>query len=380
MVTHLKFKETTFYEQLQNSEQLDLRDGRGKFLNLAHILLGITLGLLRNRDGNLSSIHRSMKNTNKILCSFLEIREQQVVSRAHLPIVLHKVNLPLFEQLLFDNYGIELNEQEKEWFAGDGKELRGSIEKGDKRGEAIVQLARHGDREILGQSFYNGKKESEKPCVRELLVQTQANKQKISLDALHLNPATTEVVNKQGGIFLIGLKDNQQILNAAMKKYAEQNLPIDQAITLDKGHGRVEKRSYFHYDISQQEFAPRWKDTNFNSLFKVERQRYVGNTGKESKEVDYYVSNGKLNKQEDYFSAIRGHWSIEVNNHVRDVTLREDEFKTKKKPLSKVMAGLRTLTIKLLGLIKPKNMVAQLEFFVDDFQGLLFWLRSVNFL
>jgi len=197
MVTHLKLKETTFYEQLQNSQQLDLRDNRGKSLDLAHVLLGVTLGLLRKRDGNLSSIHRSMENTNKVVCLFLEIPEQQVVSRPHISILLQKVNLPVFEQLLFDNYGIALNEQEKAWFAGDGKELRGSIEKGDKRGEAIVQLARHGDREILGQSFYNGKKESEKPCIRELLVQTQANKQKVSLDALHLNPATTEGINKE---------------------------------------------------------------------------------------------------------------------------------------------------------------------------------------
>jgi len=65
---------------------------------------------------------------------------------------------------------------------------------------------------------------------------------------------------------------------------------------------------------------------------------------------------------------------------VRDVTLQEDQFKTKKKPLSKIMGGLRTLTIKLLGLIKPKNMVAQLELFVDDLPSLLLWLKSVNFL
>ncbi len=162
-------QETTFYELLQNNAGLDLRDNRGKVHNLAYVLLGLTLGLLRKRDGCLSSIHRGMVNKNSELCLFLGIENEKVISRSHLPVLLSKVNLGCFEGLLFANYGIELSEAEKSWFAGDGKELRGSIEKGDKRGEVIVHLVRHGDGEVLGQSFYNGKKESEKRCLRDLL-------------------------------------------------------------------------------------------------------------------------------------------------------------------------------------------------------------------
>lgn len=70
MTTHLEFKETTFYEQLQNCPDIDLRSNQGKRREVSFILLGITIGLLRNRDGNLSSIHRSMKNKNEELCFF----------------------------------------------------------------------------------------------------------------------------------------------------------------------------------------------------------------------------------------------------------------------------------------------------------------------
>jgi len=35
--------------------------------------------------------------------------------------------------LIFDYYGIELSEKEKQWFAGDGKELKGSILKGEDK-------------------------------------------------------------------------------------------------------------------------------------------------------------------------------------------------------------------------------------------------------
>jgi len=44
---------------------------------------------------------------------------------------------------------IELNESEKEWFAVDGKELRGSIESGEKRGEALVLAVAHETGETL---------------------------------------------------------------------------------------------------------------------------------------------------------------------------------------------------------------------------------------
>jgi len=330
MNTHTPGQETTFYEKLQGCPNLDLRDVRGKVHDLAFILLGLTIGLFRGRDGCLSSIHRNMVNKNKELCSFLGVEDQKVVSRSHLPVVLQKVNLRVFEQLLYEDYRIELKEEEKDWFSGDGKELRGSIEPGNKRGEAIVQLVRHGDRAVLGQAYYNGDKESEKPCLRQLMLETGATAQKSTLDALHLCPKTTGPIALAGGVYVIGLKGNQKELLGDMEKDASFLKPVDQMVTVDKGHGRLEKRSYFHYDIAWEYFDERWESSNFQSLFKVQRSRMVLSTGKQSDETAYYISNGRMDKKEDYFGAIRAHWAVEVNNHVRDVTLKEDHLKTKK--------------------------------------------------
>jgi hypothetical protein len=106
MTTHLDAKETTFYEQLQNCPNLDLRSNQGKRRELSFVLLCLTISLLRNRDGNLSSIHRSMENTNEELCAFLNISEPRVISRSHLPKILHKVKLKSFEKLLFNNFRV----------------------------------------------------------------------------------------------------------------------------------------------------------------------------------------------------------------------------------------------------------------------------------
>jgi len=380
MHIHEDNQETTFYEQIQNNKEIDLRDERGKRHDLSYILLGLTLGLLRKRDGNLSSIHRSMENKNDELCAFMGIEVRQVVSRSHLPVVLQKVNLPVFEKSLFDNYGVELSDQEKAWFSGDGKDLRGSIERGNTRGEAVVQLVNHDDGGVLGQDFYSGDKESEKPCLQNLIHRTGASSQKLTMDALHLCPAMTGPIEEAGGTFIIGLKENQKALLGDMEKDASFLPPLNKATTIDKGHGRLEQRTYYHYDVSWEYFDDRWSGSNFQSLFKVERNITELSTGKKHEKTAFYISNAAPGKSDDFFAAIRNHWSVEVCNHIRDVTFSEDHLKTKIKPVSKVMAGLRTLAIKLLDFIRPQNRVAQLELFQDKFDILLQWLRNVKFL
>ena len=102
----------TIYSLLQNS-QLDLRDNRGKRHNVCYVFLGLMLALFRNRDGNLSSIHRSMVNKNMELSQSLGLEIMPVISRSHLPVFLQKVDLTLFAQVLFLFLGIKLDKKNK---------------------------------------------------------------------------------------------------------------------------------------------------------------------------------------------------------------------------------------------------------------------------
>ncbi|WP_394774465.1 hypothetical protein [Flavobacterium sp.] len=86
----IKGKCTSLYEQIKKCENIDLRDNRGKKHCIAFVLLGVMLALCRNKDGNLSSIHRAIKNTNEQLCSYLEQPLIKAVSRAQLPLILKK--------------------------------------------------------------------------------------------------------------------------------------------------------------------------------------------------------------------------------------------------------------------------------------------------
>lgn len=323
-------QETTFYEKLQANAELDLRDRRGKKHDMPFILLGVMISLLRNRDGNLSSIHRCIVNMHSKLSELLDIDNKRVVSRAQLPRILASVNQPLFEELLFSFSKIELSDQERKWFAGDGKELRGSIEKGDNRGEVSVQLVSHEDGAVVGQAFYNGTKESEKPCLQQLITSSGVKSHKITADALHLHPGMTDLINGAKGVFLIGLKENQKELLEDMTDHTAVFAPKAEHQTVDKGHGRLEIRQYACFDVSEEYFEKRWDNAGFSSLICVKRIRTILKTNTSSEETSYYMSNGASENALEYFGAVRKHWSIEVNNHYRDVSLKEDQFRTKK--------------------------------------------------
>ena len=380
MSTHDCDEETTFYNKLRSCPELELRDKRGLLHDLAFNLCGLILGLLRNRDGNLSSIHRSMVNNHFKTCQALNIEDQPIMSRPHLPFFLSKVNLVCFEELLFDQFGIKLSKTEKAWFAGDGKELRGSIAPGHKRGEALVQLVRHEDRAVLAQDSYNGTKQSEKPCLRRVIKQSGAANQKITADALHLNPAMTSPIEQAGGIYLIGLKGNQKELLKDMIEHADQFAACKTNETTDKGHGRLERRKYEQYKIEGDVFASRWKTSAFRSLFKVERTRFCLRTKKQSHETAYYISNSAVAKDDGCWQAIRKHWSVEVNNHARDVNLKEDGLRTKYSTVTHAMASMRTLVLELFRKLKPASIAATMDLFQDDFDAMVKALKGIRFL
>lgn len=382
MCTLPEAQSSTFYEALQQCKRLDLRDNRGKVHRVEVVLMGVLIGLCRNRDGVLSGIHRSMVNTHSLLCSYLKIENSSPISRAQLPVVLKKIDISAFCDLLFAFAGIVLSEQEKQWFAADGKELRGSIIKGEKRGEAVVQFVSHSHRQVNSQTFYNGCKESERPCIQQLLQVRKLCSQKITLDALHLIPETIRQIAGGQGIYVAGLKDNQQLLYEDMTSLCKTLQPVRVLKEVQKGHGRIEKRTYKGYSIADEYFDQRWEGADFRTLIEIERIRRQAKTGVESKQVAYYLSNAPIkdSKEEELFKAVRGHWNIETSNHLRDVTLKEDQLKTKEPAIARVLACCRTVVLNVLNKLKLKNIKAKLETFADNFELLMKWMTLMNFL
>lgn len=151
------------------------------------VLTGVILAVLSNRDGNLSSIWRHPRNNYAELLQHLPLKnyEVRVISRSHLPILLSKVSGTAFDRLIFAEYGIKLSKKQRKWFAIDSKELKGSIKKGEKRGEAVVLAVEQETQTIQAQNYYAGNKESEIEKSRELIKENGLSGEKVSFDALH---------------------------------------------------------------------------------------------------------------------------------------------------------------------------------------------------
>ena len=79
-----------------------------------------------------------------------------------------------------------------------------------------------------------------------------------------------------------------------------------------------------------------------------------------------YKKNLKMHTLTQLSKAIRGRWSIETDNYIRDVTLGEDDIKTQKGNRTRAEATLRTTALEWLKCENPKNFNALLDNFADS--------------
>ena len=305
------------------------------------------------------------------------------MSRSHLPTLLGKINGSAYAELIYDYYGVELSEREKSWFAFDGKELKGSILVGNTRGEAVALVVRHEDRSVARLAFFNGSKQSEVGAVRSMLKAPLVG-QKCTMDALHFKPDTLIPIHLAGGTFLASLKENQPELFAEMQFCSRQFSPsYEYKSKPEKGHGRIEQRHYWCYDVDKAYIDKRWERANFKYLIKVKRDRTICNTNKHSEQIAYFLTNEKVQNQqnaEELFQAIRQHWQVETANNDRDCILKEDKLRCTFTNTNLTMALCRTLAIKILNQSEIKNRCQLMEHFADHFEQCIAFLRKINFL
>ncbi len=359
----------TFFDAL-SADLTDPRDNRGKRHNLAFIICGVTLAIMAGRSKT-SSIHRYIEHKIAWLREITGHTEAKPISRAHLPRLLARADWTELNKLSEDHLGLHIERTESdEWHTVDGKTLRGTTHADDKQGERIVTAVGQTSRQTVGHEGFGGSKGEERAAVQELLEETGLEKKRVSLDALHMIPKTTTQINQAGGKFIIQVKKNQKKLCAALESTAEQDDPLGVWVSANKGHGRIEVRKATLFDVSTAPFADRWQESDFQTFILMERQRTEVVKQKTSTQISYYISNEPVNKENDQeqkivVEAIRGHWGVESENWIRDVTFGEDGVKTKDGQQAQVMASLRTLSIRLFRKANFKNFQATLERFTD---------------
>jgi len=183
----------------------------------------------------------------------------------------------------------------------------------------------------LGQVTVDDKS-NEIPAVRELIDMLDIKGAVVTMDAMHCQKDTVAKVIDNGGDYVVQLKKNQgnffedvyaMFDNEYMDK-ADKDCEYETYKTIDKGHGRIEKRiCYVLNDVEYfTDYLADWK--GLKKIFAV--KRLVEKDGKKSEEMSCYLSS-KNTSAENLLSYSRNHWQIESMHHILDVTYDEDRCK-----------------------------------------------------
>lgn len=232
----------------------------------------------------------------------------------------------------------------------DGKAVRGA----QKHREAVhlVSLVCHGSAVVRNQVRVR-EKSNEITAVPLLLKGRDLRGTVTTLDALLTQQTIARQIRDQHGHYLMLVKENQPALYAALDLIFQSPPPplaeyhLDQATTVEKGHGRLETRT-LERTCALNGYVD-WPDVG--QVMRRRCQRLIVKTGEVSEEVSYGVTSlGWDEADAGKVEALwRGHWGIENKVHyVRDVTFGEDAGQIHVGSAPQALAALRNGLLTLL--------------------------------
>ena len=232
----------------------------------------------------------------------------------------------------------------------DGKRLCNAGIEGKKAIIHMVSAWSNENNMVLGQ-VKTEEKSNEITAIPTLLDLLCIEGAIITIDAMGCQQAIAEKIIQQKADYVLAVKENQAHLLDDIQEAFEQTPEVACHTTLEKSHGRIEKRSckvITDMDwISKQE---KWK--NAQSLICVESERTIMETGNKQIEQRYYISSLRATEQQ-FNHIVRQHWGIENKLHwCLDVTFKED---LSTKQAGNAAENFSTITKIALNLLKNEN-------------------------
>ena len=235
----------------------------------------------------------------------------------------------------------------------DGKTLRGSFDKAS--GKSAVQTITAfavGTRTVLRQMSVDAKS-NEIPAVPLLLQLLELDGAIVTLDAMHCQTETAQAIIDAKADYILSVKANQRnlykLLLDKFVEFAESDFNVEglrRLITCEKSHGRLERRTYYAIEISDEDrkVFKRWP--GLQSVGMVVRERTIGE--KDELETSFFITS-LAPKVRALASHIRGHWGIENSqHHVLDVTFAEDASRIRSGTAPEISASIRRMALNIL--------------------------------
>lgn len=174
----------------------------------------------------------------------------------------------------------------------------------------------------------------------------------VTIDAAGCQSEIAQRIREQKADYVLAVKGNQGTLledaQFAFAQVEQQDVDdgwVDYNKTVDKGHGRIEIREYYHTD--EIAWSARIKDfPGARSFGMVRSTRIIGE--KRTTETRYYISSLAMNAQQ-FGHAVRTHWSVENTLHwTLDMTFREDDSRMRTGYSAENFAMMRRIALSLV--------------------------------
>ena len=209
---------------------------------------------------------------------------------------------------------------------------------------------------VLGQCCTE-EKSNEITAIPELLDGLDIQGSTVTIDAMGTQKAIASKIREKGGEYILALKGNQGSLFEEIRENSlllmEENNKKElkaQGLfyeTLDKDHGRIEKRSCWIFpDLSWYENNQEWPGLQGAALVRSERTE----TGKPSSCSDrWFIYNHESLTAKEFLQMQRSHWAIENNLHwTLDVLFKEDDAHIRLGHAAVILNMFRKLALQML--------------------------------
>lgn len=253
---------------------------------------------------------------------------------------------------------------ENEVIAIDGKVTKASVNKADDIGALhMVSAWATGNRLVIAQDAVDDKK-NEIVSIPKVLKMIDINGCIVTIDAMGCQKNIAQLIINSGGRYLLGLKDNHEILHDRVKELFESErrrnfvtsygdkIAHSFAHTFDNSHGRSEyRRCWVITNVEYlDELDSKGNQFGFTSVVCIENEFHKND--KISIDSKYFITtiepNAKL-----ILSAKRKHWGIENALHwVLDVAFNEDRCSVRDEKARENFGILRHIALNLIRLNK----------------------------
>lgn len=241
-----------------------------------------------------------------------------------------------------------------ELIAIDGKRVRGSYDRFDKKGAIHMVSAWAVENSlVLGQVKVDDKS-NEITAIPKILKMLEVKGAIISIDAMGCQKEIAKEIVAAEADYLFALKGNQPTLQEQVLG-AFDSMPIaSQSEDITKDHGRIESRKCTVVtDLGLIDESKSWKC--LHAIIKIESTREQVLSGKITKENRYYISSRKADARK-FNELIRGHWAVENSLHwVLDVTFSEDQSRIRKGNADVNFSTVRRIALNILKLNQTKG-------------------------